>query len=397
MPQARRPYRSTLREDQARATRRAVVSAARDLFVELGWSRTTIDAVAARAGVSRKTVFTSVGGKAALLKLALDWALVGDDEPVPMSERQVIAEMEQLTDPRALVARWAQFVAELEERAAPLADVLVVAADADPEAAEVHAVSERNRLGGAEFIVARLTATDGLRPGLTTERAVAAALVLMDPAVHRTLVREHRWTSTEYADWIERAAVAELLEADHAERYCEAAAQDVRVAQPGRRGLSTLGCPRPMSAAITNDRTAGRAGRPGIGTRRAPDSLNRPVGKDMVDDSATVACSHKANRTSGRPAVFRVRHAGPVVVLVPRQIRMAGMTGGVPYYGGRFTPAQAHAAAHPPHPPHPPASTPAAHAPVRPGRTRSRRCSDLLDTGVLTQEEFDELQARVEQ
>ena len=64
MPPAQRPYRSRLREDQARATRRAVVGAARDLFVELGWSRTTIDAVAARAGVSRKTVFSSVGGKA---------------------------------------------------------------------------------------------------------------------------------------------------------------------------------------------------------------------------------------------------------------------------------------------------------------------------------------------
>jgi AcrR family transcriptional regulator len=216
MPQERRPYRSTLRPDQARATQRAVVSAARDLFVELGWSRTTIDAVAARAGVSRKTVFTSVGGKAALLKLALDWALVGDDEPVPLSERKVIAEMAQLTDPRALVARWAQFIAELEERAAPLADVLVVAADADPEAADVHAASERNRLGGAEFIVARLAAIRGLRPRLTTERAVAAALVLMDPAVHRTLVREHRWTRKEYADWIERAALAELVKADGA-------------------------------------------------------------------------------------------------------------------------------------------------------------------------------------
>jgi hypothetical protein len=55
-------------------------------------------------------------------------------------------------------------------------------------------------------------ATNGLRPGLTTERAVAATLVLMDPAAHRTLVREHSWTQTEYADWIERAAVAELLE-----------------------------------------------------------------------------------------------------------------------------------------------------------------------------------------
>lgn len=211
MSQARRSYHSTLRADQARATQRAVVNAARDLFVELGWSRTTIDCVAARAGVSRKTVFTAVGGKAALLKLALDWALVGDDEPVPMSGRQVIAELEQLTEPRELIARWAQFVAELEERTAPLADVLVVAADADPEAAEVHAASERNRLGGAEFIVARLKATDGLRSGLTAKRAVAAALVLMDPAVYRTLVSEHGWTRAEYADWIGRAAVAELL------------------------------------------------------------------------------------------------------------------------------------------------------------------------------------------
>jgi AcrR family transcriptional regulator len=216
--QARRPYHSTLREEQARATRRAVVDAARDLFVELGWSRTTIDAVAARAGVSRKTVFAAVGGKAALLKLALDWALVGDDEPVPLSGRQVIAELEQLTAPRELIARWARFVAELEERAAPLAHVLVVAADADPEAAEVHAVSERNRLGGAEFIVARLVAADGLRRGLTAERAVAAALVLMDPAAHRTLVAEHGWSRAEYADWVERAAVAELLEGDDAER-----------------------------------------------------------------------------------------------------------------------------------------------------------------------------------
>src|SRR3954452_6635615 len=121
MTTVRRPYHSTLRADQARATRRAVVSAARDLFVDLGWSRTTIDAVATRAEVSRKTVFTAVGGKAALLKLALDWALVGDDEPVPMAERRVIAEMERMTDPRELVTRWAQFVADLEVRAAPLA------------------------------------------------------------------------------------------------------------------------------------------------------------------------------------------------------------------------------------------------------------------------------------
>ena len=88
-----------------------------------------------------------------------------------------------------------------------------------------------------------------------------------------------------------------------------------------------------------------------------------------------------------------MRHDGPVVVLVPRQIRMAGMTGGVPYYGGRFTPAQAYAAAHPPHPPPPPAE---GHAPVLSRRDQVEALQHLLDTGVLTQAEFDELRTRVE-
>ena len=35
------------------------------------------------------------------------------------------------------------------------------------------------------------------------------------------------------------------------------------------------------------------------------------------------------------------------MLLVPRQLRRAGLTGDVPYYGGRFTPAQAYAASHP--------------------------------------------------
>ena len=73
---------------------------------------------------------------------------------------------------------------------------------------------------------------------------------------------------------------------------------------------------------------------------------------------------------------------------------MVGMTGGVPYYGGRFTPAQAYAAAHPPRPPAPP---PATHAPAPSRADQVAALQHLLDTGVLTQEEFEELRARVEQ
>jgi hypothetical protein len=76
---------------------------------------------------------------------------------------------------------------------------------------------------------------------------------------------------------------------------------------------------------------------------------------------------------------------------------MTGMTGDVPYYGGRFTPAQAYAAAHPPRPATPAPTPPAAaQAPTRSGRETLEALQHLLDTGVLTQEEFDDLRARVD-
>jgi hypothetical protein len=78
-----------------------------------------------------------------------------------------------------------------------------------------------------------------------------------------------------------------------------------------------------------------------------------------------------------------------MVLLVPRQLRITGMTGNVPYYGGRFTPAQAYAASHPPPPPPPPPPAPARRDPLEALR-------HLLDSGVITQEEYDDLRGRVE-
>jgi len=84
------------------------------------------------------------------------------------------------------------------------------------------------------------------------------------------------------------------------------------------------------------------------------------------------------------------------MILVPRQLRRAGMTGNVDYYGGRFTPAQAYAVSHPPPPPRAAPAPPP--PPPRPPRSREsslQAMQHLLDTGVLTQAEYDDLRARV--
>jgi hypothetical protein len=97
------------------------------------------------------------------------------------------------------------------------------------------------------------------------------------------------------------------------------------------------------------------------------------------------------------------------MLLVPRQLRRSGMTGDVPYYGGRFTPAQAYAASHPsrrPAPPPPAPAPPAASArpapaavspgsPGSPGTDPRLALEHLRDAGVITPAEYADLCARV--
>ncbi len=211
MVESKRSYRSSLREEQARTTRRAIVEAGTALFVERGFAGTTVDAIAERAGVSRKTVFTSVGGKVGLLKLAIDWALVGDDEPVALDARPVVRELERETDPHRAVVMWAQMVTGIAARLALLHPVLTAAADVDEQAAELNAVSERNRLGGARGFVEQLHSLGALPGDLSVERAAAMASLLMDPLGYRRLVLEDGWTADEYADWVARLAAASFL------------------------------------------------------------------------------------------------------------------------------------------------------------------------------------------
>ena len=89
------------------------------------------------------------------------------------------------------------------------------------------------------------------------------------------------------------------------------------------------------------------------------------------------------------------------MLLVPRQLARAGMTGDVPYYGGRFSPAQAYAASHPrqaaggpqsptprPTPPPPPPS-PAKQA------AQLEALQQLRDDGLISAAEHARLASRV--
>jgi AcrR family transcriptional regulator len=180
----KREYRSGLRTAQAEQTRRSIVSAAARLFVDDGYGATTIDAVAESAGVSRKTVFTAVGGKVDLLKTALDWAVAGDDQPVAVADRTEVRELLAMKDPVVLLTSWVRVMVAIDVRVAGLFRVLEVAAD-----------------GGLQV----------LTEGMSRVEAADVAWLATDPVLYDRLVRIRGWSVGTFEAWLARTLTDQLL------------------------------------------------------------------------------------------------------------------------------------------------------------------------------------------
>jgi len=207
----KRDYRSELRAAQAQETRRSIVAAATRLFVGAGYGATTIDAVADAAGVSRKTVFTAVGGKLDLLKLALDWAVAGDDQAVALSDRAAIRRWMDQADPRQVLDGLAGMLAEIGARVGALYGALEVAAGIDPAARELAEELQRRRLDDARKVVGPLREMKALTTDITYQEAVDLVWLAMDPALFDRLVRVRRWSTSRFKQWLASTLCRQLL------------------------------------------------------------------------------------------------------------------------------------------------------------------------------------------
>src|SRR5947199_7986395 len=117
----KRSYDSRLRDARAEATRLAIVAAAGRLFAERGYAATSIEEIAAAAGVGRATVFTSVGGKPELLKEAYRLAVRGPaNANTPLGQQARSRRISAEADAHKLLAGYAEVMVEVGRRLAPL-------------------------------------------------------------------------------------------------------------------------------------------------------------------------------------------------------------------------------------------------------------------------------------
>jgi AcrR family transcriptional regulator len=206
-----RRYDASGRRELARATRRAVLAAATTLFHERGYAATTMADVAGAAGVAVQTVYSTVGGKAALLKEAYDVAIAGDDEPVPVSDRPQILAVKAETDGARKLELYAKHLAGVMRRTARLDQVLQVGADADEAVARLRDTLYAARYAGMTEFATNLRAQGLLRRGVTVTRAADVLVAHMDPVTYVHLVVERGWSRRDYQRWYVTVTAAALF------------------------------------------------------------------------------------------------------------------------------------------------------------------------------------------
>src|SRR5712691_659127 len=204
MPRAvkrRRTYDSPRRREQARATRRAVLGAARELFVLRGYVATTIEAIAARADVSPETVYATFRNKRSLLSALIDVSMAGDDAPIPILERGWVQEMRDEPDPDRRLKILARNGRLILERTVPVYEVLRGAAMADPEIASLWELNKAQRHPGQRELLRILTERNPLRRGLTLRTGTDILFAIGSPETYRLLVIDRGWSADQFERW----------------------------------------------------------------------------------------------------------------------------------------------------------------------------------------------------
>ena len=212
-----RSYRSSRREAQARQTRRRILDAATSVFVARGYSGATMRVIAAEAGVSVPTLELLFGTKARVLKAAIDVAIAGDDEAVPVLDREWAETALGASNADEFLAIVAGAIGPAQVRSAGLVLSVFEGAAKDADLAELSGQLVNQREITAGWIVKSLAGKADLRADMTKKDAVETVWALMDPAVFDRLVRRREWTVERYENWLARS-VRRLLIADTATR-----------------------------------------------------------------------------------------------------------------------------------------------------------------------------------
>jgi AcrR family transcriptional regulator len=190
------------RAAQTRVTRRRITDAALGLFQRHGYAATTLDQIAAAAGVAVQTVYFHFGNKATVLKEVVDVLAVGDDEPIPMLDRPWVRQVREEPDARRALAIWLGNARVIFTRITPIMKIVRDAAGADPAMAAQWDANQQQRFTAHQAMVQQLAEKQALKPHVSAAEATDIVFTLVSPEVYYLLTVERGWTPEQWERWI---------------------------------------------------------------------------------------------------------------------------------------------------------------------------------------------------
>jgi AcrR family transcriptional regulator len=206
MPNVKRPYRSPRRREQAEETRRRLLTASRRLFVQQGYGGTTIESIAAAAGVSVQTVYAAFGSKQGILLALLD-AMAADADIAGMQAAVAAA----AGDPRRQLRERIAFTCRFYAAGADLIDIGRTVAGVEPDLRAFWAEGEGRRYRATAALAKAWGAAGVLAPGMTATQATDIMWALGGPDVFRLFTVERRWSRSRFEAWLGATLEAQLF------------------------------------------------------------------------------------------------------------------------------------------------------------------------------------------
>jgi AcrR family transcriptional regulator len=206
----KRRYESPRRREQAAATRTQILQAAQRLFEKQGYGVTTMAGIASEAGVALKTVYVAFETKSGVLRALWHLLLRGDEENVPVDQRDWYQEVLAEREPERKLRLGAHQSRLVKQRAARLMSVIREGAPTDPDIEALWNRIQSDFYENQRVIVESFD-SKALRRGLDVTTATDILWTLNHPDVWHLLVGERGWTPERYEQWFADTVIAQLL------------------------------------------------------------------------------------------------------------------------------------------------------------------------------------------
>jgi AcrR family transcriptional regulator len=195
-----------IRERQAELTRHEILAAARRLFAERGFTRTSVRDIAQAAGVSAQTVYDSIGSKQAVV------ARLNDLIDAESGIAAIASTAMDSHDPLQVATMSAKVTRSILEHCGDIIHALVTGAAAEPDLEVVLQEGHRRHVEGARETVRIL---QGMGAFTTSVDAVSAADTLAAVSDFRfaLLLRDsYGWSLDRIETWMADTSRALLLD-----------------------------------------------------------------------------------------------------------------------------------------------------------------------------------------